>query len=143
MEYKPETSDEMINKYLDDPNSIIQGGLFNANDFNKAYEVMKEHKKTITQEYDITYLNQLNQKENENIKHKEIYNQSIYEIMINLKNTINDIFSDIFHFQFTNIFVKDGRLFYIGLIFIIIGLLLYLFHLLFNKDETISIKKEE
>jgi len=143
MEYKPETSDKMINKYLDDPNSIIQGGLFNANDFNKAYEVMKEHKKTITQEYDITYLNQLNQKENENIKHKEIYNQSIYEIMINLKNTINDIFSDIFHFQFTNIFVKDGRLFYIGLIFIIIGLLLYLFHLLFNKDETISIKKEE
>ena len=45
MEYKPETSDEMINKYLDDPNFVIQGGIFNVHDFNKAYEIMKEHKK--------------------------------------------------------------------------------------------------
>ena len=65
--------------------------------------------------------------------------------MINLKNTINDILNDliidIVHFQFNiNIFFKDGRMFYLGLIFLFIGLLLYMFNLLFEKlylQETI------
>ena len=104
---------------------------------------MKEHKKKIAQEYDLTYLNQLSEKEN--IKHTAIYNQTIYDIMINLKNTINDILNDliidIVHFQFNiNIFFKDGRMFYLGLIFLFIGLLLYMFNLLFEKlylQETI------
>ena len=136
MEYKPEISDEILNKYLNDPNYIIQGGIFNVNDFNKAYEIMKEHKKKIAQENDLIYLNQLSGKEN--IQHTYIYNQTIYDIMINLKNTINDILndliSDIVHLRFnTHIFFKDGRMFYVGLIFIFIGLLLYLFNLLFDK----------
>jgi hypothetical protein len=132
-----ETQNEIINKYIDDPNYIIQGGLYNVNDFNKAYNIMKEHRKKISQDNDLTYLNQLTEKEN--IKHISIYNQNISDIMINLKNTINDILNDliidIVHLRFNiNIFFKDGRMFYLGLIFIIIGLLLYIFNLLFDKN---------
>lgn len=137
MEYKAEISDEIINKYLNDPNYVIQGGMFNVNDFNKAYEIMKEHRKKIAQETDLTYLNQLTEKED--IKHITIYNQNISNIMINLKNTINDILNDliidIVHLRFNiNIFFKDDRIFYVGLIFIFIGLLLYIFNLLFDRN---------
>jgi hypothetical protein len=136
MEYQAETID-VTNQYINDPNSIIQGGLFNINDFNKAYNIMKENKKKIIQNTDITYLNQLN--EQENVKHTYIYNQNIYEILINLKNTINNILNDLFidlvHLRFNiHIFFKDDRIFYVGLIFIIVGLIVYLFNLLFEKS---------
>ena len=136
MEYQAETID-VTNQYINDPNSIIQGGLFNINDFNKAYNIMKENKKKIIQNTDITYLNQLN--EQENVKHTYIYNQNMYEILINVKkikkNIFNDLFIDLVHLRFNiHIFFKDDRIFYIGLIFIIVGLILYLFNLLFEKS---------
>jgi hypothetical protein len=98
---------------------------------------MKETRKKIRQETDLIYLNQLEEKEN--IKQIYLYNQTIYDIFINLKNTINDIvrelFDDIINFKFNiDIFFKNDRLFYIGLIFIIIAILLLLLNLLFNKS---------
>jgi hypothetical protein len=133
MEYKAETSNEITNKYLNDPKTIIQGGIFNTHDFNKAYEVMKENRKKIIQENDLTYLNQLTEKDN--VKPVPIYDQPIYNIMINLKNTINDIFNelliDIVHLRFNiNVFFKDDRIFYIGIIFIVVAMLLNILTLL-------------
>jgi len=127
---------EIINKYINDPNSIIQGEIFNVNDFNKAYEIVKKQRKTMMQNNDISYLNQLTEKEN--IKHVRIYDQTIYNIIINIKNTINDILNDliidIVHIRFNSrIFFKDDRMFYLGIIFIIIGILLYVFDILFDK----------
>jgi hypothetical protein len=133
-----ENTNEIINKYINDPNYIIQGGIFNINDFNKAYNIIKENKKKRIQENDINYLNKLNE---ENNKPKiPLYNLSILDILINIKNTINDILNDfiidLFHLRFNiNIFLKDDRLFYIGLIIIIICIILYVFILLFYSGD--------
>ena len=131
-----ELEPKLIKAYLDDPNAIIKGGLFNINDFNKVYEIMKEQRKKILQENDITELNKLNEEANI-VKKVQPYEQNIYEILVGIKNTINGIIYDLInnmkYFTFNiDIFYKNDRLFYIGLIFIIIAILLFLFDLLFK-----------
>lgn len=98
------------------------------NDFDpKKFNFVFENNKQIVKEYqrlkDIETLNKLSQK-------KEIvslYNLTIYQILINTKDTWFDILDDILNRQYTmSIFRKDNRLFYIGLTIIFFGIVLYM-----------------
>jgi hypothetical protein len=72
-----------------------------------------------------------------NVEHKAIYNQSIWEILVGIKNTWFDILDDILAKKISSqLFTKDNRLFYIGLTIIIIALLLYLYNFFIDNEDS-------
>ncbi len=64
-----------------------------------------------------------------------IYKQSISEILVGIKDTWFGLFSDLASFELDDILTKNHRIFYIGLTFIIIGVLLYLYEEFYSKIE--------
>jgi hypothetical protein len=72
---------------------------------------------------------------NANKKTKSLYNLSIAEIMIGIKNTWFDILDDLLAFNINiKIMTKDNRLFFIGLTIIIMTIFIYLYN--FFLDDT-------
>lgn len=66
-----------------------------------------------------------------------VYKQSIAEIIIGIKDAWFGIFSDIASFKIDGILTKNHRIFYIGLSFIIIGIILYVYEEFYSKIELI------
>ncbi len=65
-----------------------------------------------------------------------IYDLSIGNIVINTKDAMFGILDDVVNLRFTNdIISKDNRLFYLGIVLIIIACLLF-FYLLFGVDNN-------
>jgi len=63
-----------------------------------------------------------------------LYEKSVGEIVISTKDTILNMLDDIIKFTYDNFFTKDNRLFYIGLIIIMISLIIS-FIVFFNHEE--------
>lgn len=66
-----------------------------------------------------------------------LYEKSVGEIVISTKDTVFNMIDDTVKFNFNNFFTKDNRLFYIGLLIIMISLIM-LFILFFNQQEQIQ-----
>jgi hypothetical protein len=72
-----------------------------------------------------------------------LYQKSIMELFIGLKNTWFDILDDILAGDFsTNMITKNDRLFYIGLTIVIVALLLYIYNY-FTEKEKIKLPDKE
>lgn len=63
-----------------------------------------------------------------------IYEKSVGEIVISTKDTVFNMLDDTIRFNYDNFFTKDDRLFYIGLIIIMISFIM-LFIIFFNQQE--------
>jgi hypothetical protein len=109
-------------------------GLFDIQKFNKEFE--ERHKADMEKAKLLNY-NKLNQLENENqIIELQPYEKSIYENLIGIKNTIVNMSIDIYHLNFSSDFLtKENRLYYLGIIILIIVLLIYSFIKLFSDDD--------
>ena len=100
------------------------------NEFDKAIS-KKENTKRIDEK-------------NYKIEKKKIYELSLKEILINLKNNIFDVFYEIFTLKFSSfdefilIFTKNDRLFYIGTFLILCSIIFYILYIIFYDD----LKKE-
>jgi hypothetical protein len=61
-----------------------------------------------------------------------VYNLPLGKILINTKDSIFDILDDLLQFRFEKeTIIKDDRLFYIGLLLVIISMITYLYFMIF------------
>lgn len=112
-------------------NVNLNRGDFNI-DFNKNFEKEKELTIQLNKQKEKDRIDKLNQ-ESQN-KPKSIYELSVTEILINLKDTWFELIDDLLQGKFNiNTFTKNSRLFYIGITLIVIVMLLYLYSL-FTHD---------
>jgi hypothetical protein len=96
--------------------------MFTMSDFEKVM---------LAKQYDKLYRNSIEENKNliEKEEDKRIYNLSMKDIVYNLSTTITQIINDIiilskssYSFNdYINIFVKDNRIIYIGILFIILS----------------------
>jgi hypothetical protein len=105
---------------------------FDVKKFNLDFDVDKALQKKIAREKEKKKLASLEKPE---IK-KKIYELSVGEILIGIKDTWFDILDDLLQYKFSlDIFIKGNRLFFIGLTIAIIVLIIYLYELLTNNDD--------
>tara|TARA_A100001015_G_C15031668_1_gene733641 strand:+ start:1514 stop:1888 length:375 start_codon:yes stop_codon:yes gene_type:complete len=112
---------------------------FDIREFNKKYEDNIQQKINLQKEKEQTRLKELS----DPIYKKTLYDLSIGEILINLKNVVFNIFDDLQSFNtfksflsifvkkdqlksFLSIFVKKDRMFYSGLLSILIAIIMFL-----------------
>jgi hypothetical protein len=113
-----------------DHSDFMIRGKFNANQFNKSFEHSKDNAKLLKKFNQQIRINELNRNNNT----LSLHTQNIKDIMINTKNSWFNIMDDILTYNIDkDTIIKDNRLFYIGLTVLIIGIILYVFHI--DSDE--------
>ena len=120
-----------------------QENKFDLRQFNKEFIKKKEETKLdnrIKSQRKLDYL-----AEQANKEEKAIYDQSVWEILVGIKDTWFNILDDVLAGKIgIELFTKDNRLFYIGLTIIIITLILYLYNFFIDDEEDeIEIKSPE
>lgn len=101
---------------------------FNLQEFNAQFDTLIQQSKTqqaILDEQQLNYLNNTT----DSVKP---WNLSISDILVNMKKSWFELFSDIYDFQVSNkTFLDDNRLFYFGLSMIIFVLTIYITEMIF------------
>lgn len=117
----------------------LDRGDFNI-DFNKNFEKEKELNKRLIKQKEQNRIKELNKKTQN--KPKSIYELSILDILINIKDAWFELIDDLLqgNYKISDI-TKNNKLFYIGLTIIGIVLLIF-FYLLFTTDDVKDINKE-
>jgi hypothetical protein len=125
----------MSNKNTMSEDTLVKGTKgFDSVTFNKNFEAEKDKQKIINQFIDAEKLKLLNEQKEK----KTLWQYNINEILIGLKDAWFDILDDLLQQNFNiNIFTKEYRLFYIGLTFLIIGCIMYIYDLLENDDVKV------
>lgn len=113
---------------------------FDVQEFNKQFELDKEQRKLIAQEKDLQKLRQLN----ETIVEKKLYENTVSDIIIGIKNSWFNLLDDLLEQKFSiSIFTRENRLFYIGITLIIMGLLIYLYNFFLEDGNEYEQKNTE
>lgn len=100
--------------------------------FNKKFEEQKLQVKNRYKKKE----KELNSKSNKLPPYTPIYSQNMWSMLVNLKNAWFDIMDDLLNGKFSwNIFSKDSRLFYVGLTFCIIAIVLFLLEYITNDEK--------
>lgn len=100
--------------------------------FNKKFEEQKLRIKNRSKKKE----KELNSKLNNIVPYTPIYTQNLWSILVNLKNAWFDILDDLLNRKFSwEIFTKDSRLFYVGLTFCIIAIILFLLEYITNDED--------
>lgn len=106
---------------------------FDLANFNKEFVFKKEKTQSQSKIKSEEKIKKLNKEAN--IIVKPLYKLSVSEIMFGVKNTWFDILDDILAQKFDNqLFVKNNRLFYIGLTIIIIVVILYIYNIFVEEE---------
>lgn len=108
---------------------------FDLGQFNKIFDRNKEIAKDSQR---INDLNKLNALSKETVQ-VSLYDLSLFQIIINIKNTWFNLLDDLLDQQFElETFTKDNRLFYIGLTIVFFAVVLYLYATIMadNSDNT-------
>ena len=104
----------------------------NIDKFDRAYEQYKTKRKIAMQ-------NTLNKKlEKLNAPHQKtpVYERSLGDIMVGTKDAMFNFLDDILQFDFsTSTFVKNNRLFYFGVVFIMIAIILMIYYFAVNLTK--------
>lgn len=113
--------------------SSISGDYkFDSQKFNKEFDIYKQNKKDELQDE----ANDRLEDKSSIIKRKKIYDHTIMELMINIKDTWFEILDDILDHRFTlGTIFKNNRLFYIGITIFVFTCILYLYGILFDTFE--------
>ena len=110
----------------------MEGTKFDNQAFNKDFEkyILDQKAKQIEED---------NKKLKDMIKQeqtKKLYQMSVGDILVGIKDTWFGILDDVLAFRFSyDIFLKYNRLFFIGLTLIIIALLILLYNFVTNKSD--------
>ena len=97
---------------------------FDLDVFNKKYENVRRRRQNLIKDSEQERLSKLNITS----LNKKIHQYTIGEILFNLKNALFGILNDLLRFKFTmDTFIKQNRLFYLGLFILIIVLIIYFF----------------
>lgn len=102
---------------------------FDVKEFNKVYNEYVSKKRESVLEQEERRLDRLN-----NMKeYVPLAGQSVGKHIINIKDTWFNILDDILQFRFnSSVFIKEQRLFYIGLTILIITISLYIYQILLD-----------
>jgi len=110
----------------------LDSGKFDIDRFNRDFDQYRDKRKEESREI-------LNRKLEELNKPPDVtppYDLSVGQIMINMKDATFNVMDDIINFKFTSeVLLKQNRLFYIGLLLIIIALILYAY-MIFMTENT-------
>jgi|SaaInlStandDraft_6_1057023.scaffolds.fasta_scaffold12354_5 hypothetical protein len=105
-------------------------GEFDLGKFNDGFDKSKQIKQNIDKEQNEYRLKMMNS----DISSKSLYKSNVSEIIIGLKDAWFYLLDDLLQQKFTSdTLFKDNRLFYIGLTFVIIALILYI-HAYFSSN---------
>jgi len=103
--------------------------------FNQDFEKQIKKKKLLLRNKETKKLEKYKKRK----KIKNIHDLTIGEILINTKNTYFGIFKDLFEFRFDkgffHIFVKEDRMFYIGVSLLLISFLMFVLSFLLESDK--------
>lgn len=121
-------SDNIYSQINDDleikKSDIYIDNTFNLDLFNKKYEDIRKKKQKIVKDTEQKRLSKLNITEFT----KKIHEYTVGELLFKLKDSIFGILGDLLRFRFRlDTFTKNNRLFYLGLLILIIILIIYLF----------------
>jgi len=99
---------------------------FDMDKFNREFEKTEEEQKQINKEKEEEKLEKLNTPK---VETKKIYQNTLYDILIGIKNTWLGILDDILNFQYNlETLTKNNRLFYIGITLVIIALIVFFYN---------------
>lgn len=105
---------------------------FDLGQFNKVFDRNKEIAKESQRISDLNKLNALSQE----TVHVSLYDLSLYQIIINTKNTWFNLLDDLLDQKFElETFTKENRLFFIGLTVVFFAVVLYLYATIMTDDS--------
>jgi hypothetical protein len=105
---------------------------FDLAGFNKAFDEQKDQTKKLEVELIKNKLDIMNEK---NKNKKRLYDMSILDIMIGIKDTWFNLIDDLLNKNISmHTFTKDNNLFYLGITILIITLVIYIYNTLFTRD---------
>jgi len=118
----------------------LDNGKFDIDKFNRDFDQYKDKRKIEMKEQLQKKLDDLNKKEPE----IPAYNLSIGQTIINTKDTMVNTLDDLLQFKFNyETFSRDNRLYYLGLMFVIIGIIFFLYYSLMDntvvKESSLNI----
>ena len=109
---------------------------FDVTEFNKDFEAHRENVGHQVSEIEKQRLQEFNKQE----QSKSIYNLSLFEIFIGIKDTWFGLFDDLLQQKFyTETFTKDNRIFFIGVTIVLFVTVIYLYNMIFsnfNSDQV-------
>ena len=110
-------------------------GEFDADKFNLGFDQYREKRKKEMEKKMRVNLDELNKPE----EITPLYNQSIGQILINTKDSMFQILDDLLQNKFTlDTFTRNNRLFYIGLVFVLIACFMYLYTLYIDDAHALD-----
>jgi hypothetical protein len=109
---------------------------FDIDKFNKEFVDFQEENKKEHEEKEKEKLVKLNEPK---VEIKKLYQMSLYDIMVGIKNTWFGILDDTLNFQFNlETVTKNNRLFFIGCTFFMIAVLIFFYNFFFESEETVK-----
>jgi len=131
---KAEGKERKINREGDRSSELNSFGGKDGEDFNREF-VFK--KKEIARENKVKSQEKLDRlTEAANIEEKSLYNLSIVEFLIGIKNTWFEILDDILAGNFSmSIITAKNRLFFIGLTIVLMAMILYIYNYFTNEED--------
>jgi hypothetical protein len=120
------------NDNTNDPSkAYTTNGKFDLGKFNDAFAGQKESQKKINNELDSYNLKMLGG----DIVKKSLYQNDMGDIIIGIKNSWFFLMDDLLQQKIsTNTFTKDNRLFYLGITFILIAIVMYIYNFFVDED---------
>lgn len=111
----------------------LADGSFDIDRFNRNFDQYRERRKVIMNAEMEARLAELNKPPPD----IPIWNRPIGTVLIDMKDSIFGIIDDLLSYNFSlNIFIKENRLFYLGLFLLISILTVFLLGLLVNLDNN-------
>jgi uncharacterized membrane protein YcjF (UPF0283 family) len=109
---------------------------FNSKQFNSDFEDQKQAQIELNKQLDEEKLAQMN-----NINEtKSLTQMTLSDIFIGIKNSWFDLFDDMLSQRFKkDMFTKKNRLYFVGITFLIIGIILYFYDFFVSEDDNIKI----
>ena len=124
---------------MTDPDGISEAETELKKDFDLGkFNIVFDNNKKIVKEHqrlkDLEKLNELSQKK----KHISLYDQNIYQILVNTKDTWFNLLDDLLDRQYhPETFYKDNRLFYIGITIMFFSIVLYLYAVIVDDNKCV------
>ena len=124
------------------PTKYITGSKFNEATFNADFLKIIDEQEILANKNEQQKLNIINNYYINKMEYQSdkipIENMSIQQLLLNWLSSLKNIYTDILNVNINrNILIKEDRLFYIGLTFIIIGIIGYIYN---NYIQIIGIK---
>ena len=107
---------------------------FDSAAFNNAFEEQKAKTRKLEGEL---IKNKLDIMNNTGNTKKKIYDMSVLDVLIGIKDTWFNLIDDLLNKNISmSTFTKDNNLFYLGITIMIITLVIYIYNTLFNRDTN-------